>query len=247
MNSNNSSSSAQQMKLRRKLKLIIPAAGVILAFCSTLALTKCSSKSAIIPWKVSISELDRKAKPHFDQAKRQIPSIAEKLSSLSSLSRMGWYSMTNKAALQKYLTEQLRPLIIPCSKGAAVYGVKMNSNVFHDPTFAVGKDNLRAAAYAVSGLGMEMIFAKTLIRSLGRVIGTITAKMAVSWGGAASCAVADGPLPVGDIVGVILGAGGTVWSAYDLWQCRVRLPIEITAVLTSAVNDIQKQCRQQVR
>ena len=166
---------------------------------------------------------------------------------MSSISRMCWYMAADKAALQRYLTEQLQPVITPCARGAEVYGVNLNSSVFHALTADIGKDNMRSTVYAVAGLGMEAVFAKTLIRSLSRVIGAIAARMTVSWGSAAGLAAADGPLPIGDIIGVVMGVGGTAWSAYDLWQCRVRLPLEITAALNAAVDNVREECRKRAR
>ena len=241
-------SSGDRTKPRTLLKFVIPTAGLILAFCSMLSFTTCSARHpSLFPWKPSIAELDRKAKPHFDQAKKEIPQIARNLSTVSSVTRLCWYMATDKAALEKYLTEQLQPMIRPCANGAAVYGVNMNTTVFHALTADVGKDNMRSTVYAVAGLGMEAVFAKTLIRSLGRVLGAISARMAVSWGSAAGLAVADGPLPIGDIIGVVMGVGGTAWSAYDLWQCRVRLPLEITAALNAAVDNVREECRKRAR
>ena len=240
-------SSGPRMKPRRLLKLVIPTVGVILAFCSMLSLTRCSAKHpSLFPWR-SIAELDRQAKPHFDQAKKNIPGIARKLSTVSSISRMCWYMTTDKAALQKYLTKQLQPVITPCARGAEVYGVNMNSKVFHEFTAEVGKDNVRSAAFAAASLGLEAVFAKSLIRSLFRVMGSLVARLGVSWGSAAGLAVADGPLPIGDIAGVVLGVGGTAWSIYDLWQCQARLPLEITAVLNAAVDNVREQCRKRAQ
>ena len=105
----------------------------------------------------------------------------------------------------------------------------------------------RSAAFAAAGLGMEAVFAKSLIRALVRVLGLVAARLGASWGGAAGFAVADGPLPFGDVVGVVMGVGGTIWSAYDLWQCQDRLPGEITAVLNAAVDNVHEQCRKQVQ
>ena len=241
-------SSGNRTKSRTLLKFVIPTAGLILAFCSMLSLTTCSSRyPALFPWKTSMAELDRQAQPHFDQAKRSIPAIAENLSSMSSISSMCWYMLFNKDALEKHLNEQLKPVTAACSKGAAVYGVDLDTTAFHAMTAEVGKDNLRSAAYAVAGLGMEAVFAKTLVRSISQVLGAIAARMAASWGGAAGLAAADGPLPIGDIVGVVMGVGGTVWSAYDLWQCKVRLPQEITQALNAAVDNFREECRKRVR
>ena len=162
-------SSGDRTKPRTLLKFVIPTAGLILAFCSMLSFTTCSARHpSLFPWKPSITELDRKAKPHFDQAKKEIPQIARNLSTVSSVTRLCWYMATDKAALEKYLTEQLQPMIRPCANGAAVYGVNMNTTVFHALTADIGKDNVRSTAYAVAGLGMEAVFAKTVHRKLYR-------------------------------------------------------------------------------
>ena len=237
-------SSGDRMKPRKLLRPAALTLALVLALCSMLTLTRCSIRHPPGFWfGPSLAELDRRAQPHFERAKQTIPAIAENLSSLSSLSKMCWYMATDKAALQKFLREQLRPLTSHCAAGASVYGVKLESEVFGNLVTEVGKNNLVASAYAVGGLALEAIFLKTLIRSLSRALGAAAARLAASWGGAAASAVADGPLPFGDIIGVVMGIGGTIWSAYDLWQCRVRLPLEISAVLNAAVDSCRDQCR----
>ena len=238
-------SSGLRTKPSRLLKLVIPTTGVLLAFISLFTLNQCSARGPSLFSRRSISELDRKAQPHFDLAKQNIPKVARKLSTVSAITRMCWYMTTDKASLEKYLNEQLKPLTAHCSRGAAVYGVDLDTSSFQALTAEVGKDNLRSAAYAAAGLGMEAVFAKTLIRSLRRILGVVTARLAASWGGAAGLAAADGPLPIGDIVGVVMGVGGTVWSAYDLWQCRECLPQEITQALNAAVDSFREECRKQ--
>ena len=95
-------SSGDRTKPRTLLKFVIPTAGLILAFCSMLSFTTCSARHpSLFPWKPSIAELDRKAKPHFDQAKKEIPQIARNLSTVSSVTRLCWYMATDKAALEK--------------------------------------------------------------------------------------------------------------------------------------------------
>ena len=248
MNPKTSSSSGNRMNSRKLWKIAVPALALVLAFCSMLNLTRCSIRwPPLLRQGPPLAELDRRAQPHFDAAKATIPKIAEKLSTLKSLSRMCWYMATNKSALQNFLARELKPLTSHCAEGAAVYGVKLNTALFHDLVAETGKNNFLSGAYAVGGLGLEALFLKSLLRSLSKVLGAVAAKLAVSWTGAASCAAADGPLPVGDIVGVVMGVGGTVWSAYDLWQCRVRLPLEIKAVLNAAVDNVREQCRRQVR
>ena len=71
-------------------------------------------------------------------------STTQGISSMSSVSRMCWYMLSDKAALEKYLNGQLRPLTAHCSRGAAVYGVGLDTTAFHGLTAEVGKDNFRS-------------------------------------------------------------------------------------------------------
>ena len=71
-------SSGNRMKPRTLLKFVIPTAGLILAFGSMLSLTTCSIRHPPgFRARPSLSELDKLAQPHFDQAKQSIPAIAE--------------------------------------------------------------------------------------------------------------------------------------------------------------------------
>ena len=49
----------------------------------------------------------------------------------------------------------------------------------------------------------------------------------------------------GDAVAVVLAAGGTAWSGYDLWKAREQLPVELTAMLKQAIHDCQAACRRE--
>ena len=73
------------------------------ALGSMLNFTRCSIRCPpLFRMGPSPAELDRRAQHHFDGAKATIPKIAEKLSTLESLSRMCWYMATNKPALQNF-------------------------------------------------------------------------------------------------------------------------------------------------
>ena len=55
----------------------------------------------------------------------------------------------------------------------------------------------------------------------------------------AGSAVADGPLPFGDIFGGTVVLGSTCWTAYDIWQATEVLPKELGKVLRAAANDCE--------
>ena len=61
--------------------------------------------------------------------------------------------------------------------------------------------------------------------------------------GGTACAAADGPLPIGDIIGIVMAAGGTVWSAYDLYQVKTKLGPEMKSLLLQSVQECQTACR----
>ena len=76
--------------------------------------------------------------------------------------------------------------------------------------------------------------------------GGIVARLSATFGSGAVCAAADGPYPFGDVVAVVLAAGGTAWSTYDLYEARKHLPAELTALLLSVIRDCQEACRKEV-
>ena len=175
-------SSGNRMKPHTLLKFVIPTACLTLAFGGMLSLKTCSIRYPPgFRGGSPLSELDRQAQPHFNQAKRRIPTIAENLSSMSSVSRMCWYMLSDKAALEKYLDEQLRPLTAHCSRGAAVYGVGLDTTAFHGLTAEVGKDNLRSTPVQTVATKQEPETNLNPLDDLGMAIESFKAKMKASF------------------------------------------------------------------
>ena len=89
----------------------------------------------------------------------------------------------------------------------------------------------------------EVVFLKQTIVALTSNLGGIVARLSATFGSGAVCVAADGPFPFGDAVAVVLAAGGTAWSSYDLYQARKHLPAELTALLKQIFSDYQAACR----
>ncbi len=73
------------------------------------------------------------------------------------------------------------------------------------------------------GLVLSGLLVKRTWRMITSVLGSIVSRFDISSGVALGSASADGPLPVGDIIGLVIEAGGTIWCVYDLYNAQVTL------------------------
>ena len=219
----------------------------LLAALSLGVIGSCSLRA--VPVLVAdIDNLDAKAQPHFDEARRNIPAIVEKMTEIGTTCKLCGLmvrdKLTGTSKTQEYLNSVLeKPIITPCRKGAEIYGCGFNSAGFLDNLKAANADYAEIEACAVSGLAIEAIFLKQTIAALASTLGGIVARLSATFGSGAACAAADGPFPFGDAVAVVLAAGGTAWSSYDLYQARKQLPAELATLLKQAISDLQKACR----
>ena len=219
----------------------------LLAALSLGVIGSCSLRA--VPVLVAdIDDLDAKAQPHFDEARRNIPTVVEELTEIGTTGKLCGFMVRDKLAgtheTQEYLNSILKkPIITPCRKGAEVYGCDFNSAGFLDHLKAVNADYAEIEAYAISGLAIEAVFLKQTIAALTSTLGGIVARLSATFGGGAACATADGPFPFGDAIAVVLAAGGTAWSGYDLYEARKHLPAELTALLKQVIRDLQEACR----
>lgn len=222
----------------------------LLAALSLGIIGSCSLQHVPVPI-AEIERMDAKAQPYFDEAQRNIPTVVEHLTGTTALCKlcglMALDKLKGTRETQEYLTSVLeKPIIGPCRKGAKVYGCDFNTAGFLDALKSINADYAEIEAYAVSGFAIEAIFLKKTLAALGSVLGTVVSRLTAVFGGGTACAAADGPLPVGDLLGVVLAAGGTAWSGYDLWKAREQLPAELTAMLKQTINDCQAACRMEV-
>jgi len=197
-----------------------------------------------------IDNLDAKAQPYFDEARRNIPVVVEKLTEIDATCRLCGLMVRDKLTgaheTQEYLASVLeQPIITPCRMGAEVYGCGFNSAGFLDNLKAVNADYAEIEAYALGGLALEAAFLKQTIAALSSTLGCIVARLSTTFGSGAACAAADGPFPFGDAVAVVLAAGGTAWSSYDLYEARKHLTAELTALLKQVISDCQAACRRE--
>lgn len=76
------------------------------------------------------------------------------------------------------------------------------------------------------------------IRILFAAIAKILSKGAAAGGVAMA---ADGPLPVGDVIGAIIAVGCTAWSCHDFIEARMALPEQLSSELTSNIEVYRQQ------
>ena len=139
----------------------------LLAALSLGVIGSCSLRS--VPVLVAdIDELDAKAQPHFDEARRNIPAVVGKLTEIGSTCRLCGLMVRDKLTgsheTQEYLASILeKPIIMPCRMGAEVYGCDFNSAGFQENLEAVNADYAEIEAYALGGLAIEAVFLKQTI------------------------------------------------------------------------------------
>ena len=195
-----------------------------------------------------IAMLDAQAKPHFDEARRNIPSVVNQMTGTGVLCKLCWLmsrdKITGSHKTQDYLESILNgPIVGPCRAGAKIYGCDITSAGFVNGVKTVNSDFAMTGAYAMTGLSIEALFLKKTIASLRTVLGKIVARLSTSYSSGSACAAADGPLPIGDIIGIVMAAGGTVWSAYDLYQVKTQFGPEMKNLLQQSVQECQAACR----
>lgn len=197
-----------------------------------------------------LSELERKAKPYLKQAQDAVPAVASDLATFRSMSRfcrlLAQDKLLGTQTAQEFLAEKLRPVTSPCRRIAGLYGATSLPGLLQRDIRDIAEGHAYASLCAAGGLGLELVFLKTTLRSLAGVTASLSARLAASCGIGAATALADGPFPFGDAVGVVLAAGGTAWCLIDLKQICAQLPMELTAALHQDILEFHEACRRSV-
>ena len=196
----------------------------------------------------SLAELDLRARPFFEEAEKSIPNVVSELSGTQEFLNMCGLAVVDKISGSNKMEQKLAsvidgPILAPCRKGSAVYGCNINPVLARGYLSGLHRDAMTSALYASGGVALEAAFLKTTLKSVQCVIGPIAGKIAAKFGTGATLAVADGPLPIGDTIGVILAVGGSAWSVHDLLALRRDLPGAISAALRQAIQEYWNQCR----
>ena len=234
-------------KIHRAVVFIGLAAAIALCAFSCIALKRARPPRA----RPSIEELDARAKPHFDEAERNVPYVVAEMSSTGSFIKLCWLMTKDKISgshdTQDYLESMIHDrIIVPCQRGAKVYGCEVDESAISKELLESGRNNAKAAAYAAGGLALEAVFIRSTLASLNSVLGAIAARLSTAYGGGAACAAADGPLPIGDIIELALATGGTIWSISDLCEVKKQLPNELSQVLYQSIRECRDSCRRMV-
>lgn len=239
-------------KTHRTVVFIGLAAALVLCAFSCIALGR-ERPTRAKPFRArpSLEELDALAKPHFDQAERNVPYVVAEMSSTGNFLKLCWLMAGDKISgshdTRDYLESMIHDrIIVPCLRGAKVYGCEVDESAISKELLESGRSNAKAAAFAAGGLALEAVFIRSTLASLNSVLGAIAVRLSASYGGGAACAVADGPLPVGDIIGLALAAGGTIWSISDLCEAKKQLPRELSDVLYQSIRECRESCRKAV-
>ena len=105
----------------------------------------------------SIEELDARAKPHFDEAERNVPSVVADLTANGNFLKLCWLMAKDKMSgtheTQKFIESKIHDrIVVPCQRGAKVYGCEVDESAISNELLESGRDNAKAAAYAAGGV-----------------------------------------------------------------------------------------------
>ena len=111
----------------------------------------------------------------------------------------------------------------------------------------VAKHELSSAQIdAGISVAIEAICIRQTVSIVARILGKAAARQAGTMAAGAGAAVADGPLPIGDIIGGIAVVGCTAWTTWDVYKATKILPEKLVHTLYGAVDDCERQCREEV-
>ena len=107
--------------------------------------------------------------------------------------------------------------------------------------------DIRKHATTSAWAGVNIAFEVALIKSSYKAIKAIVIKIATSAlssvavkmgttaTSAAVSAVADGPLPIGDVIGGVITIGGLTWTAIDIYKVTKTMPEELESGILDAI------------
>lgn len=124
-----------------------------------------------------LEELDRKADSYFNQARKEVPKIAKKLSSKKAMMKLCWLiandKVTGKHEAEEYLAKHIKLIVSNCEQAARIYGISLNSSEFAKIMKEIGADHLKASAYPLGSLGIEAVMLRSTLASVSRICGSV--------------------------------------------------------------------------
>jgi hypothetical protein len=102
----------------------------------------------------------------------------------------------------------------------------------------VGKIALSSTA-SVGGIGASAVFAKQSLQQLKKVIQYIVKRFLKTQAISGALAAADGPVPLGDAIALVVEVGGTGLCVYELYKARRELKPQLKAAILDDLNRLQ--------
>ena len=137
----------------------------------------------------------------------------------------------------------IRSVTDECRKAAEIYEVNVDSPQFANYMMEAVGGHATISVFSIGGLGMEAVMLKSTLSAAGRICASISAKLAGTAAASTAAALADGPLPVGDIIAVGMAAGGTAMCIGDLIKCYKQMPQTLTQALYQIITSCRESCR----
>lgn len=194
-----------------------------------------------------LAVLDQQAQKYFRMAQAKIPGIVQQLSRpenvLKLCGKFAYDKITGKKTAQEFLAWHIKGLTNECRKAAAIYGVGFDNPQFAKYMLESAKGHVMVSVFSLGGLGIEAIMLKSTLASVGRICASVSAKLAGTAAAGTALALADGPLPIGDIIAVGMAAGGTAMCIGDLIKCYKEMPQTLTIALQQSIFSCKEACR----
>ena len=230
-------------RIPRAVMLTMLSMGIVLA-----GIGSCHSRLARPRPRFTMAMLDSRAAAHISEAKTAIPAVVADL--CHERGHLYWLMVKDKCLggerAKEYIAKRLdKRIVVPLKQAAAVYQCALNSDAAVGMTEETALDALSSQLYATAGLAIEGLFIKATLESCLAVAGRCAPQLAATLGASATCAAADGPLPIGDIIGAALAVGGTAWCCHDIYKAHKELPANLATALETAVAATVAQCRQE--
>lgn len=105
------------------------------------------------------------------------------------------------------------------------------------------REHARDSSFAVIGTAVEVAFIKSSYMAIKAIVikvatvalSSVATKMGTTVTSATVSAVADGPLPIGDLIGGVITIAGLTWTAYDIYKVTKTMPDEMERKVMEAV------------
>ena len=94
------------------------------------------------------------------------------------------------------------------------------------------------------GTGLEVLFIRSSIAAISKLAAGVVSRLSAT-AASSTLIVADGPLPIGDIIFGGLAIGSLAWTTYDIYKISTKLPRELTNTTRELIDQCEKDTRQE--